>query len=159
MGHRVTIGIDGDVPSEEILQSAPGFTSREEMLEATRDPRYKTDPYYRKLIERCAQNTDPKLLGLGGENEPEEDGELRAARLGAIQERFQDPKYKTSAAFRLQTRELLAQHSPSSGLGVKGTHRVEVSGRADRTADHSVFQALRIEQVPEITGSDAPGVE
>lgn len=154
---RATSGNGEDVsPSEELLASAPGFTSQEEMLAATRDPRYKTDSYYRHLIEACTAHTDPAILGLNQQHEHEEDdSELIEAQRDTVQAYFRDPRYKTDAGFRRKVAEMVGAHSPSSGVPAGGVTRVELGGK-DGWSKVSNFSALRIEQEPMYTPADAP---
>lgn len=110
-----------------------GFSSQKEMLSAMSDPRYKSDPEFRQLVEWQlfnevrADNAPPaQEISTGREmqramaNVPEarhlEDQAIYRESVAAM---FGDPRYAVSATYRKEVREWIAANESlvDAGLG------------------------------------------
>ena len=132
-----------------------GFESKQEMADYVGDSRYKTDSCYRGIIEDILKKTDPAILNLVREAPVDHTGEF-LERKDAVQQQFDDPRYKTSALYRKSVAEQVQKFSPGQTADPKGGGRVEIAASGDAIAKLTPFSVLTIRSAATITGPNAP---
>ena len=112
------------------------LTSTADVLAAMKDPRYKSDPGYRKAVQQCmklaqdqgglkkldpsTQTLESAMTGNSGqivENVKEQSE--------AIVSMMSDPRYKTSATYRKQVAAVIAQSDPRHLTDLGGPQRYD----------------------------------
>ena len=106
---RVELSNDGASNEYEHESGRNRFDSQQEMIDAMRDPRYRSDRGYEKFVKTCIANSDPRVLGVPGAPAVERKTEAVSSEILHEQamNMFASPLYKTSPSYRKQVEDFL----------------------------------------------------
>lgn len=156
----------------EELAEVPAIETRQDYLEAVNDEDYKRSPKYRELLSQAVGKSDHRVLfGDGQPSTPQPESErapaaMIEARADTMAHLFRDPRYKSSAAYRYQVQQQVAEMTKNDRYTVVenaekaggGTTRVSVSTKGDQGADINTTAFARILLPPTKTVGDALAV-
>ncbi len=158
MGETHRVQLTNAMPDEEYLNRIGAFKDRAQMIRMMSDKEYRTNPAYRAMIERAIQNSDPVALGLEQPAPEEDNTETMETRVDAARQAFGDPRYKTSALYRRQVADMIAE-LPSAPLPPGKTHRIQITGDTGEMTKITGFQSLCIQSPGQPSGPNKPQLE
>lgn len=156
--HRLQIDPTGFMPDEDYLNRIGAFKDKAQMVRMMGNNEYRTNPAYRAMIERAIQNSDPVALGLEQPAPQEDSTATMEARIDAARQAFGDPRYKSSALYRRQVADMIAE-LPSAPLPPGKTHRIQITGDGGELTKIEGFSSLCIQSPGQPSGPNKPQLE
>ncbi|CUS37532.1 hypothetical protein [Candidatus Nitrospira nitrificans] len=157
----------------EELAEVPSIDSRQDYLEALHDPDYATSPKYRELLSFAVAKSDHRVIfgdGLPSTPQPESEQASAAmieARADTMAQMFRDPRYQTSAAYRWEVQQRVAELTKNDHNRVAenalnaggGTTSVSLPTSPHQAADIRTTAFARVLLPPTKTVGDALSVK
>lgn len=152
-------------PTAQELAEVPTMTQAE-MLQVMRSQEYKSSKLVQRLIAASIAKSQPSKPEIDpapwNTNGEIQSGDEIQAKHETAKAMFRDPRYKTSAAYRFEVHQKLAELTQNDGglsTGDLSTPNQSVSiglsSSPDKGADLTVRRFHRVELAPDITG-EAP---
>lgn len=149
-------------PTAEELANAPIMT-QDEMTSIMKSEEYKTSKLVQKLVAASIAKADPSA-GRFAPTEPQSTGDEIAAKMDTVQQMYRDPRYKSSALYRLEVAQKVANLTANDNQAISAgdlsktnqTVSIGVSSSPFHGADLQVKKFHRVELSPDPQGSEAP---